>query len=199
MMPAESVDLDQFVRIMKEVLKDTKLCEREEFISELVDMFYRIVKKISINVNKEESTTIMFEDLTNYLITHEIAFDAELGTIGALNATNASSFSMEYKESTIKDPTTHNNYIEKIHYFPQIDKVILYEINNMNMRIYNGLTMKNEIDVKCPGNILAVEFISDKNSICVSLSDRSFQFFDANSIMEKKNKHKFKRFPLPST
>ena len=174
MMPAESVDLDQFVRIMKEVLKDTKLCEREEFISELVDMFYRIVKKISINVNKEESTTIMFEDLTNYLITHEIAFDAELGTIGALNATNASSFSMEYKESTIKDPTTHNNYIEKIHYFPQIDKVILYEINNMNMRIYNGLTMKNEIDVECPGNILAVEFISDKNSICVSLSDRSF-------------------------
>jgi len=81
---------------------------------------------------------------------------------------------MEYKESNIKDPTTHNNYIEKIHYFPQIDKVILYEINNTNMRIYNGLTMKNEIDVKCPGNILAVEFISDKNSICVSLSDRSF-------------------------
>ena len=117
MMPAESVDLDQFVKIMKEVLKDTRLCEREEFISELVDMFYRIVKKININVNKEESTTIMFEDLTNYLITHEIAFDAELGTIGALNATNASSFSMEYKESSIKDPTTHNNYIEKIHYF----------------------------------------------------------------------------------
>lgn len=44
----------------------------------------------------------------------------------------------------------------------------------MNMRIYNGLTMKHEIDVKCPGNILAVEFITDKNSICVSLSDRSF-------------------------
>ena len=58
MMPAESVDLDQFVRIMKEVLKDTILSDREEFISELVDMFYRIVKKVSINVNKEESTTI---------------------------------------------------------------------------------------------------------------------------------------------
>jgi hypothetical protein len=58
MMPAESVDLDQFVKIMKEVLKDTILSDREEFISELVDMFYRIVKKVSINVNKEESTTI---------------------------------------------------------------------------------------------------------------------------------------------
>lgn len=117
MMPNEEVDLDQFVKIMKEVLKDTVLCEREEFISELVDMFYRIVKKININVNKEESTTIEFEDITTYLITHEIAFDAELGTKGALNAGNASSFSMDYKESSIKDPTTHNNYIEKIHYF----------------------------------------------------------------------------------
>jgi len=67
------------------------------------------------------------------------------------------------------------------------------------MRIYNGANMKWEIDVKCPGNILAVEYISDKNNICVSLSDRSFQFFDASSILEKKNKHKFKRFALPST
>jgi hypothetical protein len=86
MMPGEEVDLNQFVRIMGEVLKDTVLSEREEFISELVDMFYRVVKKISINANKEESTTIMFEDLTTFLITHEIAFDAELGTKGALNA-----------------------------------------------------------------------------------------------------------------
>ena len=185
MMPGEEVDLDQFVKIMKEVLKDTILCEREEFISELVDMFYRIVKKVSINVAKEESTTIMFEDLTTYLITHEIAFDAELGTKGALNADNASSFSMGYKASSIIDPTTHNNYIEKIHYFQQIDKVILYEQNNRNMRIYNGQTMKHEIDINCPGNILAIEFITDKNSICVSLSDRAFQFFDANSIMEQ--------------
>ena len=43
---------------MKEVLKDTTLSDREEFVSELVDMFYRIVKKVSININKEESTTI---------------------------------------------------------------------------------------------------------------------------------------------
>lgn len=72
---------------MKEVLKDTVLCEREEFISELVDMFYRI---------KEERNTIMFEDLTTYLITHEIAFDPELGTKGALNAANSGGVTMDY-------------------------------------------------------------------------------------------------------
>ena len=42
------------------------------------------------------------------------------------------------------------------------------------MRIYNGQTLKHEIDISCPGNILAIEFINDKNSICVSLSDRAF-------------------------
>ena len=88
MMPGEQVDLDQFVKIMKEVLKDTVLCQREEFISELVDMFYRI--------NKDCKPTIMFEDITTYLIDHEIAFDAELGTTGGINASNSTGLNMEY-------------------------------------------------------------------------------------------------------
>jgi hypothetical protein len=42
--PNEQVDLDQFVKIMKEVLEDTKLTTRDEFISDLVDLFYRANK-----------------------------------------------------------------------------------------------------------------------------------------------------------
>jgi hypothetical protein len=48
---------------------------------------------------------------------------------------------MEYRESHISDKTPHNNYIEKIHYFPQIDKVVLYELNMKILRIYDGATM----------------------------------------------------------
>jgi hypothetical protein len=51
---------------------------------------------------------------------------------------------MNYYESDLQDTTTHNNYIEKIFYFQQIDKVILYEQNMKLLRIYNGVTMKNE-------------------------------------------------------
>jgi len=109
MMPGEEVDLDQFVMIMKEVLKDTVLYTREEFITELVDLFYRI--------NKENDDCISFEDITTYLIDHEIAFDAELGTNGGFNASNSVGMNMDYFESDIKDPTPHNNYIEKIFYF----------------------------------------------------------------------------------
>ena len=94
---------------MGEVLKDTVLSEREEFKTDLVDLFFRI--------NKENDDTIEFQDITTYLIDHEIAFDAELGTTGGINASNSSGLNMEYYESSIQDPTVHNNYIEKIHYF----------------------------------------------------------------------------------
>lgn len=76
MMPGEEVDLDQFVKIMVEVLSDTCLSSREEFITELVDLFFRI--------NKENDDTIAFEDLTTYLIDHEIAFET-----GGFNADNS--------------------------------------------------------------------------------------------------------------
>ncbi len=62
--PNEAVDVDQFVKIMKEVLEDTKLTTRDEFVSDLVDLFYR--------ANKSQGDTIKFEDLTSYLIEHEI-------------------------------------------------------------------------------------------------------------------------------
>lgn len=173
MLPQEEVDLDQFVKIMREVLKDTMLYDREEFINELVDLFFRI--------NKENDMTIKFEDITTYLIDHEIAFDPELGTNGGFNASNASALNMDYHEVIMKNPSTHNNYIEKIHYFQHIDKLILYEQNMRNLRIYDGSSMRHEIDIACDGVILAVEFIPDKNAICVSLSNRTFIFFDASS------------------
>jgi len=49
-MPGEEVDVEQFVRIMQELLKDTMLVNKEEFVTILVDLFYRI--------NKENDDTI---------------------------------------------------------------------------------------------------------------------------------------------
>jgi len=62
--PNMRVDVDQFVKILKQVLEDTSLSKREEFVSDLVDLFYR--------ANKNQSPTIEFEDLTSFLIEHEI-------------------------------------------------------------------------------------------------------------------------------
>ena len=49
---------------MKETLADSKLSKREEFISDLVDLFFR--------ANGAKLGTIKFEDVTSYLIEHEI-------------------------------------------------------------------------------------------------------------------------------
>ena len=127
---------------MKEILADTQLMDRSEFISELVDLFYRAsIDKI----------TIYFENLTTYLIEHEIESNKPL---------ERSNF--EYYESKIVDQTTHNNYIGKIYYFDKLDKMLLYEQNNRTMRIYDGKTMRLKHDISWSGTILAIEFISKK-------------------------------------
>ena len=67
-MPNEEVDVEQFVKLMNELMKDSPFADNAEFVTVLVDLFYR--------VNKENDDTISFEDITTYLIEHEIAFDA---------------------------------------------------------------------------------------------------------------------------
>lgn len=157
---------------MSEVLKDHVISDRIDFISELVDIFFRI--------KPDTASTIKFEDLTTYLIDHEIAFDADRGTSGGYNATNSSGMNMEYEEAKhLKDTMPHNAYIEKIYYFQEIDRMLLFERDMKNLRIYDALTMKHEKDINCNSVILAVEFIPDKNAICVSLSDRTFIFYSA--------------------
>jgi hypothetical protein len=63
---------------MNEVLKDSALSMRTDFISELVDLYYRI--------QQDNANTITFDDITDYLIDHEIAYDRERGTAGGFNA-----------------------------------------------------------------------------------------------------------------
>lgn len=139
-------------------------------------MFYR--------ANSKKADTIEFDDLTSYLIDHEID-----------SMQNQENTNFEYNESAIQDQTTHNNYIDKIFYFARLDKVILYEQNNKALRIYEAKTMKHLTDVVCPGSILAVEFITDKDVIAVALSDRTIVFYDANSAQYKT----IRKIIIPST
>lgn len=64
MFPQGKIDVETFVNIMKEVLKDTAIVKRENFVEEIVDLFFR--------AKSEEGNYIKFEDLTSYLIEHEI-------------------------------------------------------------------------------------------------------------------------------
>jgi hypothetical protein len=56
---------------------------------------------------------------------------------------------MEYTESKIKDTTAHKHAIEKICYFQEIDRMVLYERGMNELRVYDGTTMKLEADINC--------------------------------------------------
>ena len=146
-----------------------------------MDLFYRC--------KKTSSRTLKFEQLTALLIDHEIQQSG--------SSTHAH-VDMRYVESDIKDRTTHNNFIEKIFYFSHIDKVLLYEQETRTLRIYDAKTMKLLKDIHCVGVILAVEYCQNKNSIAVSLSDRTIIFFDTATIMNQNNKID-RRLHVPST
>lgn len=89
--PDQTVTIEEFIEIMASALRDSAISERDDFIAQLVDLFYRC--------KKTQSKTIKFEQLTAYLIEHEIA-QTKSGTHANLD--------MRYVESDIKDKTTHN-------------------------------------------------------------------------------------------
>lgn len=160
--PQQSVDVETFVNIMKEILGDTQLVDRDSFVSELVDLYFRAKK----------GALLKFEDLTGYLIDHEIKQGE--------NFEQPTNF--EYSESSIKDSDTHNNYIQKIFYIEDLDKVLVYEQNMRYLKFYNGETMKKEFELICSANILSVEYITDKQVIAVSTSDQYLLFYEAVNI-----------------
>lgn len=123
--PNEEVDLTQFVNLMKVVLDDTKLSLRDDFIQSLVDLFYRC--------NKNSSHSIKFEHLTSYLIEHEIQ---------QFTSSSSQMDTMYVENKDIVDKISHNSNIEKVYYFEDIDKVLLFAQGQEIIRIYDAPKMR---------------------------------------------------------
>ena len=109
---------------------------------------------------------------------------------------DATQVDMMYQESPdIIDRQPHNGQIEKIYYFEKIDKVILFESNMKVVRIYDAVKMKQEPSIECSGAINAIEFISERNAIAISLSDLTIRFYE---IMNGSNRFQ-RTLHVPST
>jgi hypothetical protein len=63
--PDQTVTVDEFIEIMVKALSDSQMSNREDFVASLVDLFFRC--------KKTTSKTLKFEQLTSYLIEHEIS------------------------------------------------------------------------------------------------------------------------------
>jgi len=155
---------------MTDIMAHTEIGRREDFPEKLVDLFFRASKNSDLN------QYITMKDLTTFLIDHEIT-----------QPKNAMQNDMRYEESKIKDPSTHNNHIERIYYFERIDMVLLYEESMKQVRVYRGDDMTFVMDIVCDSNILALEYCVEKNAIAISLADRTICFFDGNKIKKEKD------------
>ena len=83
---------------------------------------------------------------------------------------------------SIKDEANHTSAIEKIHYCPKNDKVVLYAAQSNKISVYNAADMKYQrsMSFECSGVVLAIEFIytPTKDAMAVSLSDRTIAFYE---------------------
>lgn len=78
--------------------------------------------------------------------------------------------------------------------------MILFETNMCKVRIYDAVKMKAEPEIKCSDRINAIEFISERNCIAISLSDLTIRFYDILSNNENKRQNRFLRtLHVPST
>jgi len=67
------------------------------------------------------------------------------------------------------------------------------------IRIYEARSMKHIKDIPCKGVILAIEYLQNKNSIAISLSDRTIIFYDTTNMIAQATPKEDRRLHVPST
>jgi len=72
----------------------------------------------------------------------------------------------------------HKDQIEKIYYFEEIDKVIMFEAKMKEVRVYDAAKMKAEQSIICKDIINTIVFLPDRKVIAISLGDKTIRFYE---------------------
>jgi len=165
--PDQELGLEDFIIVMKECINGKIQIDEEVLISDLVDQFHRI--------DIHGTGKINFDMFSSFLIEQEIM--AEMGNERALL----------YKPSELTDNSRHDNYIDKMFYYPAIDKLGVMEQNMRALKIYNPSTLKLEncLFVK-NGIAIASEYIPEYEKLILTSSDKSMLVFDLGSFALEK-------------
>lgn len=160
--PDQALGIEDFVLVMKEVISDQIKIDDESLVSQLIDNFFRI--------DVHNSGKVSFDMVSSYLIEQEIMM--EMGKDRTLS----------YRPSIIVDESRHDNYIDKLFYFPAIDKVGVIEQNLRALKIYNADNLKYEYSLVVKSGIaLATEYIQEFHVIILTSSDKSMLVFHADN------------------
>lgn len=160
--PDQALTLEDFVIVMKEVIQDNAEIDELTLISQLMDNFHRI--------DVHNTGKVTFDMVSSYLIEQEIM--AEMNKERTLL----------YRPSTAVDESRHDNYIDKLFYFPSYDKLGVMEQNMRTLKVYNAETMRYEKTFMVTSGIaLGAEYIQEFHVIVITSSDKSLLVFSATN------------------
>ena len=163
--PLGALTLEDFVIVMKEVIQenfDDNNFDENVLITQLMDIFHRI--------DVHNTSKVNFDMFSSYMIEQEVM--AEMNKERTLL----------YRASAVVDESRHDNYIDKLFYFPSYDKVGVMEQNMKTLKIYNADSIKYEKTFLVQGGItLGAEYIEEFHVLVLTSSDKSMMIYNAGS------------------
>ena len=163
--PNGALTLEDFVIVMKEVIQenfDDNCFDENILITQLMDIFHRI--------DVHNTCKVTFDMFSSYMIEQEVM--AEMNKERTLL----------YRSSAVVDESRHDNYIDKLFYFPSFDKLGVMEQNMKTLKIYNAETIRYEKTFLVTGGItLGAEYIQEFHVLVLTSSDKSMLIYNAGS------------------
>jgi hypothetical protein len=160
----DGLSLHQFVSVMKSFLQGENDIDDNEVVANLCDLFAQIDINGDGNMEWDEFTSFIVE-------TGMAASDHEPNSI------------QMYHRSKWEDTLKHHALIDKLFYWPSIDRIASVELGSTILNIYNHkLDPIKAITVPpSAGAILCADYIPKLNQYVISSSNLEMGFYDESS------------------
>ena len=161
-LPDKAITLEEFIYIMKGIAAETNpRLDMDMVVSSLVEAFYRI--------DVQRTGRVTFDMVSSFIIDQELAADM------------SKERAILYHPSEVVDSSHHDNFIERLFYFPALDKIAIAEQNVKTLKLYDAASLTYTSSLLCKTQVLAAEYIPDFEVFAVACADKTLNFFDSAS------------------
>eukprot|EP00742_Colponemidia_sp_Colp-10_P006501 GILJ01006966.1.p1 GENE.GILJ01006966.1~~GILJ01006966.1.p1 ORF type:complete len:1036 (-),score=169.77 GILJ01006966.1:198-3305(-) len=163
----DSVDIVEFVRILKEQVAGNRIGEDEmSQLKSFVDLFKEI--------DMSGDGSLQWEEFTNFII-EKASVIRDRFRADAIKEYHPSEVVVQYK---------HDKPVDKVFYFPEIDRLACFEKDDGKLKLFNSETGAFVRTINGhSGALLAAEYVPEHNMLLTSATDRKLKFWDASTNM----------------
>lgn len=161
-LPDRAITLEEFIYILKEIATETNpKLDMDMVVSSLVEAFYRI--------DVQRTGRVTFDMVSSFIIDQELAADM------------SKERAIMYHPSEVVDSSHHDNFIERLFYFPALDKLAIAEQNVKTLKLYEASSLTYLSSLLCKTQVLAAEYIPDFEVFAVACADKTLNFFHSTT------------------